>query len=74
MYFFTPRETFKRDAELTKPFPLLDTPAHHVALLSRPQVPSTLSEEAEDDDEIPTISTAGAAGLAGLAAHPAFGM
>ncbi|KAL8292133.1 hypothetical protein RQP46_001599 [Phenoliferia psychrophenolica] len=37
----------------------------------RPQVPSTLSEETEED-ELPTISTAGAQGLAGLASNPAF--
>ena len=36
----------------------------------RPQVPSTLPEEADEDDEdIPTISS----GLAGIANNPAFG-
>ncbi|KAK4694972.1 hypothetical protein P7C70_g8643, partial [Phenoliferia sp. Uapishka_3] len=52
--------------------------AQNIASLSpggiapRPQVPSTLAEEAEDDD-LPVISSGNAAGLAGLASNPAFG-
>ncbi|KAI5480200.1 nucleosome assembly protein 1-like 1 [Pseudohyphozyma bogoriensis] len=52
-----------------------NTPAAHLShsVMSRPQVPSTLSEEVgEDDEEIPVISSGAAAGLAGLASNPAF--
>lgn len=57
------RENGKKGAQLTR------------ACVSRPQVPSTLDEEAdgEDEDDIATISTQGAQGLAGLANNPAFG-
>ncbi|SGY13972.1 BQ5605_C010g06013 [Microbotryum silenes-dioicae] len=51
-----------------------NTPAAHLShsVMSRPQVPSTLSEEQEDDD-LPTIQTDGASGaLAALSGHPAF--
>ncbi|KAM0748434.1 NAP-domain-containing protein [Meredithblackwellia eburnea MCA 4105] len=51
-----------------------NTPAAHLShsVLSRPQVPSTLSEENEDEDNVPVISTQGAQGIAGLASNPAF--
>ncbi|ORY87482.1 hypothetical protein BCR35DRAFT_302248 [Leucosporidium creatinivorum] len=50
-----------------------NTPAAHLShsVMSRSQVPDTLSEEQEEDD-LPTISTQGAQGLAGLASNPAF--
>ncbi|KAK4057310.1 histone chaperone [Microbotryomycetes sp. JL221] len=49
-----------------------NTPAAHLShsVMSRPQVPTTLTEEAEDD--LPTISTQGARGLQDLQTNPAF--
>ncbi|KAM0789370.1 hypothetical protein ACM66B_000200 [Microbotryomycetes sp. NB124-2] len=52
-----------------------NTPAAHLShsAMSRPQVPTTLTEEAEDD--LPTIQTQGARGAAGLQdlqSNPAF--